>query len=260
MTQPGATPVPPGGSAPRTMAGDPAEATEVASVAADFALVGTSADPGLSAFGVVSALRTTAGGPTCAPTDFEGARRAGLPRIDAVKGYEILDELGRGGMGVVYKARQLGLDRTVALKMILSGAHASDLSVRRFRAEATAVGRIQHPNIIQIYEIDEHDGQPFFSLEFAPGGSLARRVEGTPWAARDAALMVEALARAISAAHREGILHRDLKPANVLLMADGTPKVADFGLAKFLGSEGPTSSGIMLGTPSYMAPEQAMGE
>jgi len=189
----------------------------------------------------------------------DGARRRGLPRLDSVPGYEILDELGRGGMGVVYKARQVGLNRTVALKMILAGAHAGAVAIRRFRAEAEAVGRLQHPNIIQIFEIGEHEGHAYFSLEYAPGGSLAGRLDGTPWPPHAAARLAEMLARAVGAAHREGIVHRDLKPGNVLLMGDGTPKVADFGLAKRLDAEGPTSTGIAVGTPSYMAPEQALG-
>jgi tRNA A-37 threonylcarbamoyl transferase component Bud32 len=178
----------------------------------------------------------------------------------AVPGYEIAGELGRGGMGVVYKARQTGLNRTIALKMILAGEHASAADLARFRVEAEAVARIKHPNIVQIYEIGDRDGRPFFSLEFCDGGSLAAKLDGTPWVPRRAAELVETLARAVQAAHDRQVVHRDLKPANVLLAADGTPKITDFGLAKRLdASAGQTASGAILGTPSYMAPEQANG-
>jgi tetratricopeptide (TPR) repeat protein len=177
----------------------------------------------------------------------------------AVPGYEILGELGRGGMGVVYQARQVSLERVVALKMILAGAHAGPDDLARFRREAEAVARLQHPNIVQIHEVGEAGGLPYFSLEFCPGGSLGKRLQGTPLPAREAAALVETLARAMHAAHEKGVVHRDLKPANVLLAEDGTPKVSDFGLAKLLGQAGETASGAVLGTPSYMAPEQAGG-
>jgi WD40 repeat protein len=176
----------------------------------------------------------------------------------AVPGYEIVRELGRGGMGVVYEARQVGLNRQVALKMILAGGHASATDLDRFRTEAEAVARLQHPNIVQVYETGTHSGLPYFSLEFCPGGSLDRKLDGTPWEPAPTAALVEILARAIQHAHDHGIVHRDLKPANVLLAADGTPKVTDFGLAKRLDrAVGLTQSGAILGTPSYMAPEQA---
>jgi serine/threonine protein kinase len=176
-------------------------------------------------------------------------------------GYEVLGLLGRGGMGVVYKAQQKSLNRLVALKMIVSGAHASEQEVARFRAEAGAVARLQHPNIVQIYEVGEHDGKPFFSLELVDGGSLAERLNGTPLPGRQAAELIKTLARSAQAAHERGIVHRDLKPANVLLTADGTPKITDFGLAKRLDvSTGQTQSGTILGTYSYMAPEQASGK
>ncbi len=139
------------------------------------------------------------------------------PDRPAVPGYEVLGELGRGGMGVVYKARQAGLNRLVALKMILSGLHAAEAERDRFRAEAEAVARLQHPNIVQIYEVGESGGCPFFSLEFVEGGSLADKLDGTPWQPRPAAELVETLARAMHAAHKQGVVHRDLKPANVLL-------------------------------------------
>jgi WD40 repeat protein len=175
-----------------------------------------------------------------------------------VPGYQILGELGRGGMGVVYKARHLQLDRLVALKMILAGEHAGAQARARFRTEAEAVARLQHPNVVQIHDIGDHQGLPFFSLEFCPGGSLASRLDGTPLPAHAAAALAETLAWAVHAAHQAGVVHRDLKPANVLLAADGTPKITDFGLAKKLDEAGgPTRSGAILGTPSYMAPEQA---
>jgi WD40 repeat protein len=177
-----------------------------------------------------------------------------------VPGYEILGVLGRGGMGVVYQVRQVALNRVVALKMILTGAHAAPEVRQRFRREAEAVARLQHPNIVQIHEVGEADGHPFFSLEFCPGGSLADRLNGTPLPAREAARLVETLARAVHAAHDAGIVHRDLKPANVLLGDGDTPKVTDFGLAKQLDrAADQTASGAIVGTPSYMAPEQAGG-
>jgi WD40 repeat protein len=163
-------------------------------------------------------------------------------------------------MGVVYKARQVRADRLVALKMILSGAHASDQDLNRFRIEAQAVARLQHANIVQVYEVGDDQGLPFFSLEFCSGGSLEKKLAGTPLPTRDAARVVEILAHAVQAAHHEGIIHRDLKPANVLLAADGAPKIADFGLAKKLDAAGPTASNAIMGTPSYMAPEQAGGK
>jgi serine/threonine-protein kinase len=177
-------------------------------------------------------------------------------------GYELLAELGRGGMGVVYQARQKGLERVVALKMILGGSHAGREEIARFRTEAEAIARLKHPNIVQIYEIGERGGLPYFSLEFCSGGSLAKKLRGKPLPPREAALIVEALARGMQAAHDRGILHRDLKPANVLLAEDGTPKITDFGLAKKLDDEGQgrTRTGVVMGTPSYMAPEQAEGK
>jgi WD40 repeat protein/tetratricopeptide (TPR) repeat protein len=178
-----------------------------------------------------------------------------------IPGYEILDELGRGGMGVVYRARQVRLRRPCAVKMILAGDHADADSSLRFLAEAETIARLRHPNIVQIYSLGDHEGRPYFELEYVEGGSLAGRLDGTPWPPREAARLVEILARAMQEAHRLGIVHRDLKPANILLAADDLPKVSDFGLAKSLGVDsGLTRSESVLGTPSYMAPEQAEGK
>jgi hypothetical protein len=180
--------------------------------------------------------------------------------LSAVPGYDLLGELGRGGMGVVYHARQHGLNRPVALKMILAGAHATADDLARFRAEAEAVARLHHPGVIQVYEVGEHGGLPYFSLEYCPGGSLAKQLDGTPWPPAKAARLVEELALAVQAAHAAGIVHRDLKPGNVLAGPDGHWKVSDFGLAKRLDEVGRTQTGAVLGTPSYMAPEQAGGK
>ena len=197
-----------------------------------------------------SRANTTAPGPVPPPTP------AVLP---SVPGYELLAELARGGMGVVYQARQVGLNRVVALKMILSGSHAGIDERARFRTEAEAVARLQHPNIVQVHEVGEHDGRPFYSMEFCPGGGLDKKLSGAPLSSTAAAGLAAALARAVQAAHDKGVIHRDLKPANVLLAEDGTPKVADFGLAKQMEAAGRTQTGAVLGTPSYMAPEQAGG-
>ncbi len=189
------------------------------------------------------------------PIAFESPQ--GFP---VVAGYEVLGVLGRGGMGIVYQARQTGLKRLVALKMILAGAHADSGELARFQAEAEAVARLHHPNIVQVYETGEVGGNPFLSLEYVDGGSLAQRLRGVPQEPRLAAELTSVLADALEAAHRRGIVHRDLKPANILLTPDGVPKVADFGLAKDLdGQSGRTQTGSILGTPSYMAPEQAWG-
>jgi tetratricopeptide (TPR) repeat protein/tRNA A-37 threonylcarbamoyl transferase component Bud32 len=184
------------------------------------------------------------------------------PVPPSVPGYSILELLGRGGMGIVYKARQQQLDRLVALKMIRS-ADADDPEYRRrFDAEARVVARLRHANILQIYEVGEANGLPFFALEYLDGGSLDDRLGGTPRPARPAAELTATLARAVHTAHEAGIVHRDLKPSNVLFTADGTPKISDFGLAKRLGPEagGQTRLGQVMGSPNYMAPEQARGQ
>jgi tetratricopeptide (TPR) repeat protein len=170
----------------------------------------------------------------------------------------LLGELGRGGMGVVYKARQIGLNRFVALKTLLAGGHASLSDLARFLREAEVIARLRHPNIVQVYEVGECGGLPYFSLEFCPGGSLAAKLAGTPLPPRKAAELVGIVAKAVHTAHTHDIVHRDLKPGNILLDEDGTPKVTDFGLAKKLDSgDGPTRTGAIMGTPSHMAPEQA---
>jgi hypothetical protein len=195
----------------------------------------------------------------------DSSQRGGLapeaPPPPQVPGFEILGELGRGGMGVVYKARHLALKRTVALKMILTGGYAGAAERARFKAEAEAVARLQHPGIVQVFEVGEHQGHPFCALEFVEGGSLAQRLNGNPLPPKEAARLVEALARAIHLAHSRNVVHRDLKPANVLLTPDGAPKVTDFGLARQLDAEtGHTPAGAVMGTPAYMAPEQATGQ
>ncbi|HJZ92804.1 MAG TPA: serine/threonine-protein kinase, partial [Gemmataceae bacterium] len=176
-------------------------------------------------------------------------------------GYEIVDEVGRGGMGVVYRARQTSLDRWVAIKMIHAAAAGDPAARSRFRTEAEAVARLQHPNVIQIFEVGEYDGRPFLALEFLPGGSLHSGADSNVRPEREAAQLVEVVARAVHHAHQHGILHRDMKPANVLLTSDGTPKVTDFGLAKMVDRNGSlTQTEAVIGTPSYMAPEQAAGD
>ncbi len=190
----------------------------------------------------------------------EATRESTARVLPAVAGYDLKRELGRGGMGVVYEALHVRLNRTCALKMILAGAHASPEDVARFVTEAEAIARLEHPSIVQIRHIGDVDGLPFLELEYLPGGSLDQQLNGTPWPSTRAAQLAEHLALAIAQAHRQGIVHRDLKPSNVLLSAGGTPKVGDFGLAKMLdGKAALTRSESVMGSPSYMAPEQARG-
>jgi WD40 repeat protein/tRNA A-37 threonylcarbamoyl transferase component Bud32 len=187
---------------------------------------------------------------------------ASTARPERVGDYEILEEVGRGGMGVVYRARHRKLQRIVALKMLLRDTFADRHHRARFHIEAQAVARLHHPNIVQIYDIGEHASEgglsrPYFTLEFVDGGNLAGRVAGRPQAPDRAAAWVEALAHAAHYGHQQGIIHRDLKPSNVLLTADGQPKICDFGVAKLVvSSSGQTRSGMLLGTVEYMAPEQ----
>jgi WD40 repeat protein/serine/threonine protein kinase len=234
----------------------------------------------------IPAAETSAAG--TAPVS-EDSARAGPPAParevrPAVPGYEILGVLGRGGMGIVYKARQVRLNRLVALKMILVGADAGPAALDRFRREAEAIASLQHPHIVQIYEVGEHAGRPYLALELVEGGSLAQYLNGKPLPSRPAAALVERLAHVVHYAHQRGLVHRDLKPANILLqiadcrlqierqagelssqsaicnLQSAIPKITDFGLAKRLAAEsepGLTHSGQILGTPSYMAPEQA---
>jgi serine/threonine protein kinase len=226
-------------------------------------------------------------------TIFRQRELAAPPEIDpqwpAVPGYEIIGVLGQGGMGVVFKARHLALQRIVALKMLQNWALAGEKELARFRAEADVIARLQHPNIVQIYDVGDVGGRPYFALEYVAGGSLAQHLNGTPQSARLASRFVEVLARAVQAAHANGVVHRDLKPANILLIPaqegaagalDGTrgpnalvadggllkavPKITDFGVAKCANADGEvqlhrslTVTGDILGTPSYMAPEQA---
>jgi tetratricopeptide (TPR) repeat protein len=211
----------------------------------------------------VESILPSAGTGAPTPTGAALAGRPSSPGLSGgsqVAGYEVLGELGRGGMGVVYRARQAALGRVVALKMILAGDHAGPAQRQRFRAEAETVARLRHPHIVQVYEAGEHDGRAYVSMEYAEGGSLAAKLDGTPWDPAAAAGLVATLAGAVDAAHRAGVVHRDLKPGNVLMTGDGTLKVTDFGLARRLEGAGvPTESGVPLGTPSYMAPEQAAG-
>ncbi|HLJ95237.1 MAG TPA: protein kinase [Gemmataceae bacterium] len=223
------------------------------------------------------------------------AHERSLPRAQppTIFGFEIVSELGRGGMGVVYQAWQSSLHRLVALKMVLAGAHASPQELARFRTEAEAVARLRHPNIVQIYEVGQHGLHPYMVLEYVDSGSLAQRLDGTPLPVRQTAQWVATLAQAVHYAHQCGIVHRDLKPANILLATapierggtriersgadlirehppdprsptfdSMTPKITDFGLAKIMVGGGPalTASGFFLGTPSYMPPEQAEGK
>ena len=206
-----------------------------------------------------------------------------LPR--RVGDFELLEELGRGGMGVVYKARQLSLGRTVALKMILRGELASTADLVRFRGEAESAARLDHPHIVPVYEVGEHSGQPFFSMRFVEGTTIARRIADGPLPPREAAALLVPVCRAIAHAHRQGVLHRDLKPSNILIDTAGQPHVTDFGLAKRVRGQGSrgkgqggdatdatqvsdpwsaapslTHSGAILGTPGYIAPEQAAGQ
>jgi non-specific serine/threonine protein kinase/serine/threonine-protein kinase len=180
--------------------------------------------------------------------------------LPAFPGHQTLRKIGRGGMGAVYQARDTDLDRLVAIKTIAEGQLATQDQRERFRAEARAVARLRHPNLITIHAVGEHEAQPYLILEYAAGGSLAGRLAEKPMTPREAAALLETLARAVHAAHQAGVVHRDLKPSNILLTAEGVPKVSDFGLAKLMDADvGRTVTGQVLGSPSFMAPEQAEG-
>ncbi len=222
------------------------------------------AGPGDSRDQATSPRAASPTGSSTVPDDFS--------QID-LPGYQILAELGRGGMGVVYRAQDTELNRTVALKMILSGAHAGEEEIARFHSEAEAVAQLQHPNIVQVFDVGRHHGKPYCALEYVEGGSLDQLLAHQKLSIAEAVDMVEALAHAMQSAHQSGIVHRDLKPANVLLVhkPDGSsdsgnglsrfvPKITDFGLAKRVEQDSnQTRTGAVLGTPSYMAPEQARG-
>jgi WD40 repeat protein/tetratricopeptide (TPR) repeat protein len=190
----------------------------------------------------------------------DAPRAAARRPAPVVPGFEVFGEVGRGAMGVVYHARRILLNRPCALKMVLAGDHATPEVAVRFLAEAESVARLRHPNVVQIYEIGEHEGRVFLELEYVDGGSLEAWLDGVPWTPKEAAELVEPLARAVEEAHRLGIVHRDLKPGNILITQGGMPKLSDFGLAKSLESNsGLTRTESVLGSPSYMAPEQAEG-
>ncbi len=175
--------------------------------------------------------------------------------------YELLDEIAQGGMGVVYRARQVSLDRVVAVKMLLFGRFTNPKFVERFRAEARAAARLRHPHIVTIHEVGEHDGQPYFSMDYVSGKSLADLVRDQPMSPRRAATYLKTIAQAVHFAHVNGVLHRDLKPSNILIDLEDQPRITDFGLAKqFTGDSDLTLSGQMLGSPNYMPPEQAAGK
>ena len=206
-------------------------------------------------------------------THVESAARSDAPLPEPFDDYKPVIEIGRGGMGVVYRARQSSLDRQVALKMILRGALASPEDVARFQAEAEAAARLNHPNIVQVYEVGEHLGQPYFSMQHVEGTTLSRKIAEGPLPSREAARLLIPVCRGVAEAHRNGVLHRDLKPSNILIDEDGRPFVTDFGLAKRIPPSGQlrdddaapdvetlTNSGAIIGTPSYMAPEQAAGQ
>jgi serine/threonine-protein kinase len=227
------------------------------------------------------------------PLDKPIPKRADGPTLPQIPGYEVEMALGRGGMGVVYRARHLRLNRLVALKMLLSGAYADSRELARFLREAEAVAGLRHPNIVQVHDMGDHEGRPYFTMEYVEGGSLAQKLMGTPQCVSFAAAWVATLAEAVQVAHQGGIIHRDLKPANILLqrkpelpvpnshegnpdtgsispappsdldyrIGDFDPKIADFGLARHFERESVlTQSGTPVGTPSYMAPEQGKGQ
>jgi len=202
-------------------------------------------------------------GARAAERDDDGAGRfvPGVTPLPATFGnYEIHEEIGRGGMGVVYRATQRSLSRTVAVKMLLRRDMATGADLARFRSEAEAAARVAHPGIVAVHEVGEWDGHPFYTMEYVAGTTLSRRLADGPLGAREAAALLVEVADAVQAAHDHGVLHRDLKPSNILIDVDGQPRVSDFGLAKRLEDDGSvTHTGAILGTPCYMSPEQAAG-
>ncbi len=205
------------------------------------------------------ALPTIPPHPTGGQTGASGEPSRG-DRVHYFGDYEIDREIARGGMGVVFRARQISLNRTVALKMILAGQLADENDIRRFYTEAEAAAQLDHPGIVPIFEVGQHEGQHFFSMAFVQGPSLAERLADGPMPPREAAALLLDVTTAVEYAHSRGVIHRDLKPSNILVGADGSPRVTDFGLAKRVqGDSGLTGSGQIMGTPSYMPPEQAGG-
>ena len=203
----------------------------------------------------------------------DSSRDNGLPSSDGKKAarsakilsdfgdYELLEEIGRGGQGVVYRAHQKSLNRTVALKVIGLGPWTTEAHLKRFRREAEAAASLEHPGIVPIYEVGERDGQCYFSMKFVEGGQLDEVVRHTPMSIRQAAELVAKVARTVQYAHEHGILHRDIKPGNILLDGKGEPLLTDFGLARLVETESTVTRTLeVMGTPSYMAPEQAAGE
>jgi len=186
---------------------------------------------------------------------------ASVAKLPDIPGHKVESVLGHGGMGVVYRAYHVRFERPVAIKMLLSGEYAGPQEKSRFEREAKAVAALRHHNVVQVYEVGDFEGRPYFTMELVEGETLSKRLSGAPLRAADAAIMAATLADAVQAAHDRGIVHRDLKPANILLTADGTPKISDFGLARRLDEDAAlTIDGARIGTPSYMAPEQAMGK
>src|SRR5439155_5511369 len=194
-----------------------------------------------------------------APASKKAAQVAEL--LGELGDYELLEEVGRGGQGVVFRARQKSLNRTVALKVISLGQWASQAHLKRFRREAEAAASVDHPSIVPIYEVGERDGSCYFSMKFIEGGQLDEVVRREPMSIRRAVGLIAKLARTVHYAHEHGILHRDIKPGNILLDGKGEPHLTDFGLARLVETESTVTRTLeVLGTPSYMAPEQAVGD
>ena len=225
-------------------------------------------DPTAPTIGNASgALATTNASPAAhnqATIGLNGAEGGGAAQgiIRYFGDYEVQGEIARGGMGVVYRARQVSLNRPVALKLILASQLATEIDVRRFQGEAEAAANLDHPNIVPIYEVGAHQGQHYFSMRLIEGESLSRHIDELVHKPRTAAALLATVARAVHRAHQRGIIHRDLKPSNILVDRDGQPHVTDFGLARRIEADPDsrlTQSGAIVGTPSYMPPEQAAG-